>query len=164
MVREALGDARIADRDELGRREALQVRPDTDATDADDAVRDRLLETYYLQRQYHASRGRYAQSMAELKVLATAAGLKVTPEQSPKLEVTAEGYVATLPAPAPGAATTSFAKKPKVGSAKSRKREIPEGLWTKCPKCSTLVFDKELDENLKVCPKCSHHFTIGAAN
>jgi acetyl-CoA carboxylase carboxyl transferase subunit beta len=54
--------------------------------------------------------------------------------------------------------------KPKVGSAKSKskKRDIPEGLWTKCPKCSTMIFDKELDENLKVCPKCSHHFPISA--
>lgn len=54
--------------------------------------------------------------------------------------------------------------KPKVGSikSKSKKREIPEGLWTKCPGCSTMVFDKELDQNLKVCPKCSHHFPIVA--
>jgi acetyl-CoA carboxylase carboxyl transferase subunit beta len=63
--------------------------------------------------------------------------------------------------PPPGSSTT-FAKKPKIGSSKSRKREIPEGLWTKCPKCSTMVFDKELDENLKVCPKCGHHFPISA--
>ncbi len=64
--------------------------------------------------------------------------------------------------PPPASSTnTSFAKKPKLGS-KSRKKEIPEGLWTKCPKCSTMVFDKELDENLKVCPHCSYHFPIGA--
>jgi len=55
-------------------------------------------------------------------------------------------------------------KKPKLGSGKSktRKRDIPEGLWTKCPKCETMVFDKELDENLKVCPKCNHHFPISS--
>ncbi len=54
--------------------------------------------------------------------------------------------------------------KPKVGAAKSKskKREIPEGLWTKCPKCSVMIFDKELDERLKVCPKCNHHFPISA--
>jgi len=57
---------------------------------------------------------------------------------------------------------TTFARKPKLSSAKSRKREIPEGLWTKCPKCSTMVFDKELDENLKVCTHCGHHFPIGS--
>ncbi len=57
---------------------------------------------------------------------------------------------------------TTFAKKPKLAPGKSRKKEIPEGLWTKCPKCSAMVFDKELDENLKVCSKCEHHFPIGA--
>ncbi len=66
--------------------------------------------------------------------------------------------------PPPSGQDTAFTKKPKLGGGKSRKREIPEGLWTKCPnpKCSTMVFDKELDENLKVCPKCQHHFRIGA--
>jgi acetyl-CoA carboxylase carboxyl transferase subunit beta len=54
--------------------------------------------------------------------------------------------------------------KPKLGSgkSKSKKRDIPEGLWTKCPKCATMIFDKELDEKLKVCPKCGHHFPITA--
>ena len=75
---------------------------------------------------------------------------------------TVEPAVTPPPPPPPGSAATTFAKKPKIGSSKSRKREIPEGLWTKCPKCTTMVFDKELDENLKVCPKCGHHFTIGA--
>ena len=53
-------------------------------------------------------------------------------------------------------------KKLKPTGSKSKKRDIPEGLWTKCPKCSTMVYDKELDENLKVCPKCSHHFPISS--
>lgn len=57
---------------------------------------------------------------------------------------------------------TAFSRKPKPTGAKSRKRDIPEGLWTKCPKCSTMIFEKELDENLKVCPKCAHHFPIVA--
>src|SRR5580765_7755534 len=72
---------------------------------------------------------------------------------------TAEPAV-TPPPPATG--NTTFAKKPKLGGAKSKKKEIPEGLWTKCPKCGTMVFDKELDENLKVCTNCQHHFPIGA--
>ena len=73
------------------------------------------------------------------------------------------GLETTEPAltPPPVTSTPAFVKKPKLAG-KSRKREIPEGLWTKCPKCSTMVFDKELDLNLKVCPKCSHHFPIGA--
>jgi len=60
--------------------------------------------------------------------------------------------------------TTAFVKKKlKIGGgAKSKKREIPEGLWTKCPECETMIFDKELDENLKVCAKCGNHFSIGA--
>ncbi|MSU60161.1 MAG: acetyl-CoA carboxylase carboxyltransferase subunit beta [Pedosphaera sp.] len=57
---------------------------------------------------------------------------------------------------------TAFVKKPKLTGSKKKKRDIPEGLWTKCPKCETMLFDKELDANLKVCDKCAHHFSIGA--
>src|SRR5438034_7823035 len=65
--------------------------------------------------------------------------------------------------PPPVGAQATFAKKPKLGpSTKSKKRDIPEGLWTKCPKCSAMIFDKELDDNLKVCAKCGQHFAIGA--
>jgi len=64
--------------------------------------------------------------------------------------------------PPPAGAEAAFNKKPKLGSTKSKKRDIPEGLWTKCPKCTTMLFDKELDDNLKVCAKCGHHFPIGA--
>ena len=64
--------------------------------------------------------------------------------------------------PPPATSNTSFAKKPRIVSTKSRKREIPEGLWTKCKKCSTLLYDKDLDENLKVCQHCGFHFTLGA--
>jgi acetyl-CoA carboxylase carboxyl transferase subunit beta len=63
--------------------------------------------------------------------------------------------------PPPATGNTTFAKKPKPGG-KSKKREIPEGLWTKCPRCNTMVFDKELDENLKVCTHCHYHFPISA--
>jgi acetyl-CoA carboxylase carboxyl transferase subunit beta len=75
------------------------------------------------------------------------------------------GLEATEPAltpPTPTEEGTTFVKKPKLGAAKSKKRDIPEGLWTKCPKCGAMVFDKELDQNLKVCPKCQHHFPIAA--
>ena len=57
---------------------------------------------------------------------------------------------------------TSFIKKSKLSGKGSKKRDIPSGLWSKCPKCSGMVFDKELDENLKVCPQCQYHFTISA--
>src|SRR5258706_1367313 len=64
----------------------------------------------------------------------------------------------------PTGKSPTFTRKPKLGTGKSKtkKREIPEGLWTKCPTCETMIFDKELDENLKVCPKCQYHFPIGA--
>jgi acetyl-CoA carboxylase carboxyl transferase subunit beta len=68
-----------------------------------------------------------------------------------------EPAVTPPPANSPG-----FLKKPKLGGSKSRKKEIPEGLWVKCPKCSNMLYDKELDENLKVCQRCQHHFPIGA--
>jgi acetyl-CoA carboxylase carboxyl transferase subunit beta len=64
--------------------------------------------------------------------------------------------------PPPASAETGFAKKPKLRMSKSKKRDIPEGLWTKCPKCAAMIYDKELDENLKVCSKCQHHFPISA--
>ena len=64
--------------------------------------------------------------------------------------------------PPPSSTETSFVKKPKLTNAKSKKKDIPEGLWSKCPKCATMIYDKELDENLKVCGKCGHHFAIRA--
>ncbi len=64
--------------------------------------------------------------------------------------------------PPPAGSGTTFIKKSKLGASKAKKRDIPEGLWTKCPKCATLIYDKDLDENLKVCTKCRHHFPIGA--
>src|ERR1044071_5057658 len=73
-----------------------------------------------------------------------------------------ENSVEPAVTPPPSNSDTGFTKKPKLGGGKSRKRDIPEGLWTKCPKCESMVFDKELDENLKVCPKCQYHFRIGA--
>lgn len=45
---------------------------------------------------------------------------------------------------------------------RSKKREIPEGLWTKCPGCGEVLFNKELEANLMVCPKCGHHLPIPA--
>jgi acetyl-CoA carboxylase carboxyl transferase subunit beta len=69
----------------------------------------------------------------------------------------------TPPSPDSSNTTTFVKKKLKLGAgAKSKKRDIPEGLWTKCPECETMIFDKELDVNLKVCAKCGHHFSIGA--
>ena len=62
----------------------------------------------------------------------------------------------------PGETPTTFAKKPKLAGDKSRKRDIPEGIWRKCKQCSNMIYEKELDRNLKVCPKCQFHFPISA--
>lgn len=43
-----------------------------------------------------------------------------------------------------------------------KKVKIPEGLWIKCENCKEIVYKKELDKNLKVCPKCNYHFRISA--
>jgi acetyl-CoA carboxylase carboxyl transferase subunit beta len=43
-----------------------------------------------------------------------------------------------------------------------RKKQIPEGLWTKCPSCKELLYTPDLEENLYVCPKCGYHFRIDA--
>ena len=43
-----------------------------------------------------------------------------------------------------------------------KKREMPEGLWTKCPGCSEMVHHLAIEENLRVCPKCDYHFSMGA--
>lgn len=53
-------------------------------------------------------------------------------------------------------------KKPFTYGLKKRKKDIPDGLWSKCPKCSHLIFNKILEENLKVCPKCNYHFPLTA--
>jgi acetyl-CoA carboxylase carboxyl transferase subunit beta len=42
------------------------------------------------------------------------------------------------------------------------KRETPENLWVKCPRCQEMLFAREFEANLSVCPKCEHHGRIGA--
>src|SRR5690606_40834658 len=43
------------------------------------------------------------------------------------------------------------------------KRETADTLWHKCPECGAMIFLKEYEENLFVCPRCDHHGRIGAA-
>ncbi|ANG63264.1 acetyl-CoA carboxylase subunit beta [Marinobacterium aestuarii] len=47
-------------------------------------------------------------------------------------------------------------------NAESRRSNVPEGLWKKCPKCEAVLYRPELDKNLNVCPKCNHHMRVGA--
>ena len=52
---------------------------------------------------------------------------------------------------------------PKIKYAKGgNKRGIPEGLWTKCSACGAVLYRVELERNLHVCPKCTHHARISA--
>jgi acetyl-CoA carboxylase carboxyl transferase subunit beta len=53
-------------------------------------------------------------------------------------------------------------RKPVLKALGVKSREMPEGLWTKCPSCGDVVHNLALAENLRVCPKCGHHFTFGA--
>lgn len=43
-----------------------------------------------------------------------------------------------------------------------KKKDIPHGLWTKCPDCGELIYNKALKESLRVCQKCNYHFTLTA--
>jgi acetyl-CoA carboxylase carboxyl transferase subunit beta len=43
-----------------------------------------------------------------------------------------------------------------------KKVKIPEGLWVKCESCKEIIYKKEIDRNLQVCPKCNYHFRISA--
>jgi acetyl-CoA carboxylase carboxyl transferase subunit beta len=42
------------------------------------------------------------------------------------------------------------------------RRQVPEGLWVKCPSCETVLYKTDLEQNQNVCPTCSHHHRIGA--
>ena len=44
----------------------------------------------------------------------------------------------------------------------TERRMVPEGLWIKCPSCETVLYKTDLEKNVNVCPKCSHHHRIGA--
>ena len=57
-------------------------------------------------------------------------------------------------------------KKPEyttLSTPKSQKRvQIPDGMWTKCEECAVILDNKQLEANLKVCPKCGYHFRISS--
>jgi len=53
-------------------------------------------------------------------------------------------------------------KKPILRSLANKTREMPTGLWTKCPSCSEVIHNFALEENFQVCPKCDHHFNLGS--
>ena len=53
-------------------------------------------------------------------------------------------------------------KKPSIRTDNRRKREMPQGLWQKCPGCGEVIHEIELNENERVCPRCDYHFTLSA--
>ncbi len=56
-----------------------------------------------------------------------------------------------------------FPRKPKYTIVKvAKKRDIPQDLWTRCDECNELIYNKKLEENFRVCPKCNFHFTLSA--
>jgi acetyl-CoA carboxylase carboxyl transferase subunit beta len=53
-------------------------------------------------------------------------------------------------------------KKPILKTPPRKKRDIPQGLFQKCPGCNEVVSEIELNENLRVCPRCDYHFAVSA--
>jgi len=62
-------------------------------------------------------------------------------------------------APRPGAVLMPI----KLPSFRSRRESHPPDLWTKCPSCAEMLFNKQLDKVMRVCPTCGHHFRLSAA-
>ena len=54
--------------------------------------------------------------------------------------------------------------KPKLKSGLGKKKDMPEGLWQKCPSCGEVIHTIELEQNNRVCPKCQHHFPFRAGD
>ncbi|QKT04599.1 acetyl-CoA carboxylase carboxyltransferase subunit beta [Ectothiorhodospiraceae bacterium 2226] len=50
----------------------------------------------------------------------------------------------------------------KIRTEGGNKKNVPEGLWTQCPGCNAVLYRPELERNLDVCPKCTHHMRVGA--
>ena len=42
-----------------------------------------------------------------------------------------------------------------------KKRDVPDGLWMRCPGCEKMLYRKTVSENMEVCPECEHHFRVG---
>ena len=58
---------------------------------------------------------------------------------------------------------SAFSEKTRANAVRIvKRRDIPEGLWTKCEECGEIIYNKTLEEDLKICPKCDHHFTLSA--
>jgi len=52
---------------------------------------------------------------------------------------------------------SSWFKREKDGLEGSKKRDLPEGVWVKCPGCGTVLYGRKMERNFQVCPDCGHH-------
>jgi acetyl-CoA carboxylase carboxyl transferase subunit beta len=49
-----------------------------------------------------------------------------------------------------------------ITAVEMKKVQMPEGVWTKCKNCQEIIYTKEIERNLNVCPKCDYHFRVSA--
>ncbi|HLG19864.1 MAG TPA: acetyl-CoA carboxylase, carboxyltransferase subunit beta [Bdellovibrionota bacterium] len=55
-------------------------------------------------------------------------------------------------------------KAPKISTSSDQKSSFPEGLWAKCPGCSEILLQDDINKNLSVCPKCQYHFRMKSSD
>ena len=67
-----------------------------------------------------------------------------------------------MPPPPPGLKAMAIFKRPTIRTESGRKREMPQGLWQKCPGCGDVVHEIELGQNQRICPRCDYHFPQNA--
>jgi acetyl-CoA carboxylase carboxyl transferase subunit beta len=51
---------------------------------------------------------------------------------------------------------------PRIKRSNANSKKVPEGLWVKCPSCTSVLYGADLEANLGVCPKCDHHLRVNA--
>ena len=85
-------------------------------------------------------------------------------EQDDELNESLSGEDVTRENAATGEARSKWYKRLRKGitTSTAEKREMPEGLWSKCPECHYICTTSELKENMYVCPKCNYHHRIGS--
>ena len=85
-------------------------------------------------------------------------------EQDDEINESLAGEEVTKENAASGEAKAKWYRRLRKGitTSTAEKREMPEGLWSKCPECHYICTTSELKENLYVCPKCNYHHRIGS--
>jgi acetyl-CoA carboxylase carboxyl transferase subunit beta len=85
-------------------------------------------------------------------------------EQEDELSESLSGDDLSKEGPGGGESKSKWYKRLRKGitTSTAEKREMPEGLWSKCPECHYICTTSELKENLYVCPKCNYHHRIGS--